>query len=397
MTVRALFVNTPIAAPLGADTWVHLQVARDVPRSDVEPYLACVKSDGTTLTATYQAAAQMADLHIVPVNFGSELGEEGFAHRLLELRKSLRAPWHIAKLAQLVRRDHIQVLYTSDRLRDAWPCLVIGRICKVPTVIHLHVNHGAWIGRPLLASLRKAHRLIAISEFTKQSYVEAGFDARIIDVVHNGVPADRWGNDDQRSVTRSEFVTDDETVLILCVARLFPPKGVGELVDAVGELAPRHPNVKLLIAGLEVEQGFRAHLEQRAARSGAASMVHFLGHRSDVPQLMAAADIYAMPSFEEPFGLVFVEAMLSSLPVVALDSGGAREIIVHQQTGLLSAPNEHRQLIDNLETLIASPAMRTTLGAAGRQRALEHFSSTRMAAEVGAVLTAVSSQGWNRR
>ncbi len=105
--------------------------------------------------------------------------------------------------------------------------------------------------------------------------------------------------------------------------------------------------------------------------------------------LMAAADVFAMPSVGEPFGLVYAEAMAMELPVVALDSGGTPEVVQHGTTGLLSAPGNLDALADNLSRLLADPDRRHRMGMNGRHRVETEFTSARMAADVAHVYQAV--------
>jgi glycosyltransferase involved in cell wall biosynthesis len=107
---------------------------------------------------------------------------------------------------------------------------------------------------------------------------------------------------------------------------------------------------------------------------------------------MAAADIYAMPSFGEPFGLVFLEAMAMQLPVVALNSGGAAEVVEHGTTGLLSDPGDIGALSKHLLALIGDPGRRELMGINGRRRVEEHFTTARMASDTALVYEQLTSR-----
>ena len=116
----------------------------------------------------------------------------------------------------------------------------------------------------------------------------------------------------------------------------------------------------------------------------------FLGRREDVPQLMAAADIFAMPSLEEPFGLVYLEAMAMERPVVGLDSGGTPEVVEDGRTGLLASPGDTAGLAARLVELVRDPARRRAMGQYGRQQVDERFTIDRMGSDVGRVYELVS-------
>ena len=140
-----------------------------------------------------------------------------------------------------------------------------------------------------------------------------------------------------------------------------------------------------MIVGEEMAAGYRQHLEDLARELGVADGVVFTGQRSDVPRLMAAADVFAMPSLGEPFGLVFLEAMAMQLPVVALDSGGAPEVVEDGVTGFLVEPGDMDGLTSKLLALLEDPKRRQRMGAAGRQRVEAHFTTPRMAADTARV------------
>jgi glycosyltransferase involved in cell wall biosynthesis len=101
--------------------------------------------------------------------------------------------------------------------------------------------------------------------------------------------------------------------------------------------------------------------------------------------LLAACDVFSLPSFEEPFGLVFAEAMAMKRPVVALDSGGTPEVVVHGQCGLLSSPGDIDTLAANLLRVLGDPALRAQFGEYGRSRIEEHFTPQRMASDFAAL------------
>jgi glycosyltransferase involved in cell wall biosynthesis len=112
-----------------------------------------------------------------------------------------------------------------------------------------------------------------------------------------------------------------------------------------------------------------------------AENVTFTGPRTDIPSIMAACDVYTMPSFEEPFGLVFLEAMAMQRPVAALNNGGTPEVVEHGRSGLLSDPSNVPALAANILTLISDAELRARMGAYGRSRVVEYFNSERMAAD----------------
>jgi len=157
---------------------------------------------------------------------------------------------------------------------------------------------------------------------------------------------------------------------------------------AFAALCPRFTNLRLLIVGAdaqEVEPGsFSQELKALARTLGVESRVFFTGARSDVPRVLAACDVFTLPSFEEPFGLVFLEAMAMQKPVVAVSNGGTPEVVDDAHSGLLSPAWDVPALTNNIAALLEDPGLRARMGAHGRARVLERFSARRMAADAGA-------------
>ena len=154
----------------------------------------------------------------------------------------------------------------------------------------------------------------------------------------------------------------------MSVARLFRGKGHFELVSALALVKPKHPNVRLAIVGSDypADSGTTRMLKEHASKLGIGENVIFTGQRSDIAALMAACDVFSLPSFEEPFGLVFAEAMAMKRPVVALTNGGTPEVVEHGKCGLLSPPGDIDALAANLLRLLDDPALRTQFGEYGR-------------------------------
>jgi glycosyltransferase involved in cell wall biosynthesis len=162
-----------------------------------------------------------------------------------------------------------------------------------------------------------------------------------------------------------------DAVVIVTACRLEPYKGPTLLLDALGKLRGVSQWHCWVAGGAQrpAEEQFLKALRQQADALGIASRVQFLGQRSDVQALLAAADIHCQPNLgPEPFGIAFIEALYAGLPVVTTALGGALEI-VDKDCGVLVNPGDTAALAGELQRLIEDAPLRARLGACGPARA----------------------------
>ncbi|HEX5871698.1 MAG TPA: glycosyltransferase family 4 protein [Longimicrobium sp.] len=190
------------------------------------------------------------------------------------------------------------------------------------------------------------------------------------DVIYPPVPRPDGVPVDARAV-RARLETPADDVVILQASRMEPWKGHRLLVEGMGLLRDAGGWTAWIAGGAQRphEEAHLAEMYALAQSLGVASRIRFLGQRDDVPALMASSDVLCQPNLgPEPFGIAFVEAMHAGLPVVATAIGGAREI-VDAACGILVPPKDPAALAQALRGLIADPALRARLGAAGPAQA----------------------------
>jgi glycosyltransferase involved in cell wall biosynthesis len=343
------------------------------------------RSDQPTLVSDF--AERIHGVTVVPMEPGPTGGFERSLVGMWSLAtKALAGFASIVRLTWYVHRRRIDVVHTNDRPRDALAAVCIGKVTGTTSVLHAHVLYGDWMSPALRWAYRQADHVIAVSDFVRDGLISAGLDPARLFTVHNAIELHRWEPETESDV-RSDFGIPDDAPVIVTACRLFEEKGVAPLIEAVGEVHRRHPDVRLLVIGDEpdAEDGFLRKLNEQVAGLRLDDAVFFLGYRNDVVSIMAAAEVFAMPSFEEPFGLVFAEAMAMCLPVIGLDNGGTREVVRHGLDGLLSAPGDHAALVNHLTLLIEDPDLRRRMGEAGRTRAEQSFTVERMVSEVARV------------
>ena len=179
------------------------------------------------------------------------------------------------------------------------------------------------------------------------------------------------------------------TTVIGAACRLVPLKGLVELIRAVASLHLEFPGLRLEIAGTGPQ---REDLEREVGRLSLTGQVRFLGWQRDLRPIFRSWDIFAMPSLDEGLPIAALEAMAEGLPVVATSVGGLPELIEDGRTGYLVPPSDVAALTKCLRFLIVDPKRRQAMGAAGQQRAREHFSVGRMVAEIAAIYDSLVPQ-----
>jgi glycosyltransferase involved in cell wall biosynthesis len=241
---------------------------------------------------------------------------------------------------------------------------------------------GPWWRRALSFALEFAAGRITDTYLTVSA--EEAADARRLGIhrqataVGNGRdPAQFHPDPAARAALRAEFGARQGDCVVIAVSRLVRHKGYPELLAA---LRATPANCVLWVVGERLPSDHGEDLEPLFAAAAAEFGPRFrrLGYRTDVARLLAAADVFALPSHFEGLPMSVIEAMLCGLPVVATDISGPREMVVAGETGLLVPPGAADPLAAALQALAGDPARRARMGEAGRARALEHYTEAKV-------------------
>lgn len=220
-------------------------------------------------------------------------------------------------------------------------------------------------------------RIIAVSQYVAESARRRlGVSGSRVEVIPNAVDTETFCPDpSRRAEARQALGLGPGSRVLICVGRMTNEKGQDVLIRAMPAVRTRVSGTHLLLVG---EGPSRVRYESLAQELGVEENVSFLGVRWDVPNLLRAADVLVMPSLNEGFGLVMVEALASGTPVVASRMGPTPEIVRETETGLLFAPGDPHALADALERLLGNPALCHEMGRRGREDALARFALPQM-------------------
>ena len=269
-------------------------------------------------------------------------------------------------------------------------------LAGVPCVatVHLHTCDTAWVRLYRLLDLWVLRRLpcvITVSHHLRRELIDAGLHPTRVVPVHNAIDLDAFAAR-ARVPLPPDLRGDRDGPIITCIARLTPQKGHADLLAAAPAVLARWPTAHFWLVG----EGFlRPELEAQAVRLGVAPAVHFLGYRDDVPLLMAVSDVVVLPSRREGFGIVLLEALALSKPVVATAVGGVPEVIRDGETGWLVPPAQPQALGRAIIEVLDDRERAMHVAAAGQVDVRQRFSVEVMARQTAEVYTQVLGN-WSR-
>ncbi len=284
---------------------------------------------------------------------------------------SRRRPWRYAQsilhLVQLIRAEDIDLVHTNcDR---SLPYVMrASRLARVPYVSHVRDLVREWFRPRNTAALKKARCVIANSHAVAQVCADHGIGKGRIQVIYNPIDTARFRQEpvDSGAAVRVSLGIPADAFAIGLVGQIEPLKGHEELVLAAPHVLSQIPDAHLVIAGgafTSELRAFEAHLRSLISEAGLSERFHFLGFRDDVPRVMRALDVLAVPSHTEGFGRVVVEGLAAGCAVVGTHVGGIPEIITHGLDGLLVPPQDVEGLSAAIIQLAQDRELRSRLRA----------------------------------
>ncbi len=344
------------SGPGGAEHMV-VQLARALRRMGDEPVVASMRPGWMT----ERAAAAGIPVWIEPQRRGLD-------------------PLWAPRLALRLRHERIDVVHSHEFAMNVYAGAA-ARLAGLPAIATLHGRHWATEAprraRAYRVLRRLGMRIVAVSH-DLAGFLAEGLQLPLaaIAVVYNGIELSPLPENAERTrlraAVRSELALAPQAALALAVGNLYPVKDHATLLRA----ASMRPGLAVAIAGRGAEED---RLRALAAELGIADRVRLLGLRDDVPRLLGAADVFVQPSRSEGLPLAVLEAMAAALPVVASRVGGIHEAVTEGETGLLVPPGEPAALAAALARVLGAADTGAAFGRAGRARAEQEFSVTRMA------------------
>jgi glycosyltransferase involved in cell wall biosynthesis len=286
-------------------------------------------------------------------------------------------PFVAIEVARLARRERCRIIHASG-VKATLVARIVGRLIGAEVIVHVHdLVYPA-------RGVRALHRLFsrttdlgmcvsrAVEDVAAEGY---HVSRKRLRVVYNGIELDHVRNiaPDARAAIRAELGIPAAAGVLALVGRIYPVKGHRAMLRMMARIARHCPETHLALVG---DGPDRAACEALSSELGLQSRVHFLGHRDDVPLVLAAADIVVVPSESEGLCLAAIEGLAAGKPVVAYAVGGLPEVVSDRKDGRLIAAGNQDEFVQAVVGLLQDPMLRATYGGVGTQAA-EKFSLER--------------------
>ncbi len=313
---------------------------------------------------------------------GSRLAQEAQLHDISTIPLDVSGYIHpriVWQLSRLIKRHNIQIIHCqlSKDIATIVPAMKLSGH-RIPIILSKRV--GSYVGKKdIFHRLTYAHvsKVMAISEVIHKNVLDTTpMTPDRVMTLHDAIDTDAFSlRRVDRNAVRKEFGFSSDMVVIGLVGRFSPGKGHEEFLEAASILSKKHSHVHFLVVG-EASHGEERHAQKIRTLSltlGLEKVVTFAGYRKDIPEIMAAFDIFAFPSHAESFGVVLIEAMAMERPVVSTNCDGVLDIVVDGKTGIYVHPRNGAELAVALGKLINEPTLRERMGKEGRKRVEELF------------------------
>lgn len=273
----------------------------------------------------------------------------------------------INEAIKLIKDHDIKLIHANSAAPCQWLTFVSQRT-NVPLICHMHSTYQ--LRDRLTLGLYQANMLVGVSKYVVEPLIQDHKPSTEITVIANGIDTERLLNQPIVNL-RAELNIDADDFVLACLGSLIHRKGVDLLIDTVATLTEKQIAVHLLVIGEGPEND---NLKAQIAQLDLQGKVSLLGERSNaVGILRGSADLFVSAAREEAFGLVFAEASLAGLAIVAPKTGGIPDVVVDQQSGLLVPTEDVDALVNAITKLYHDPMLRAQMAKAGQQHVYKNF------------------------
>ena len=319
--------------------------------------------------------------------FTSELNRLGIEVFSVDMSRQLTLkPIH--QIKKIIRNNKIDLVHSQGARADFF-ARSAGRIANVPHILCTVAMpvEGFEVG-PLRKTIyrfmdrlseRYVEKFIVVSESLKNTLIkERGIPPHRVVKIYNGIELNKYNPKLKKTSFRNNWGIPPEVPIVGAIGRMVWQKGFEFLIKAIPDIVEVAPDTRFLLIG---DGPLRPNLENLARKLNVHGRIVFTGFRSNIPELLSTMDVLAVPSVQEGFPMITLEAMAMAKPVVATQIQGITEQIVDGKEGVLIPPRNPETLARTVQRLIADKELSARLGRTARGRVEDFFSVSKMVRE----------------
>ncbi len=370
MRIKILFVID--ALEFGGGERCFAQIINGLPPEQYEIFLASAGND------QLYDAIKNAQMHKIPLDFSSKYN-----------------PFLLTKVTNVIKEENIDIVNGQGARAEFYARIASGRtgtpkyISTIATpkegydVDFLKKRLYRFLDR---FSEKYVDRFIVVSDALKDLMIhQRRISAEKVVKIYNGIEINHYDPDklkSQRLQIRNEFILNDDVILIGAIGRLVWQKGFTYFLRCIPDIIKHIAQTRFVIVG---DGEMREYLQNVSKKLGIENYLFFTGQRSDIMDILAATDIIVIPSLQEGFPMITLEAMAMKKPIIATRINGITEQISDSVEGILVDPRNASALTIAIKRLVENPELAASLGEAARKRVIKDFSVEKMISETKSV------------
>ena len=294
----------------------------------------------------------------------------------------------IYQMFQLIRREGFDLVYGNNPSTCSRNALFAAKLARRPFIWHFRGIKWHW-GRRQGFFIDWADAVVAVSQSCAES-IRRFRPTKAIEVVYNGVELSSCNGTDTRSDLVRQLGLSEKARTILSVSHVIPRKGHKKALEVMARVVEKLPDVHLLVAGsLERDPDYCAEVRRLIKQFALEQHVHLLGFRSDIPRLLAGADLFLHTAERDTHPRAVIEAMAAGVPVVAYAVDGVAETVVNGETGRLLPWGAVEDMAAAILSLLRSPVCVAEMGKRAQARVEQHFMASETAKHIAQVIDKV--------
>lgn len=371
--LKVLYTTADSSSQSGAFRQI-LYMSEGIRNHDYQPVLVLHKAVKNSLMFTSLEHIQAYFLDLPRLRRGQPIG-----YYFRYCQQNMQS---IYEIARVIRQEEVSLVHINEII-DIYAA-VAARVARIPCVWHVRAGLSSTPKLGLLfgwlVSLLAKSVVVVSNSVENQIFKQNGLSTDKTVVIYDpGPDLTIFGPKTDGGTVRAEYDVNGRTKLVVLVAKLAEPKGHKTLIHAVPKICELYPDTKFLIVGGELAgthyKLYAQELKRLTLELGMQEQIIFTGYRSDIPQIMAAADIVVHCStYPDPFPGVVLQGMALGKPVIASNIGGPQEQIEHDCSGILVEPNNPDALAKAIYDLLSNEDKRIRLGKAAITRVSTNFS-----------------------